>query len=95
MNDIIAALQDVSALVTRGSDVARTEARRMATQREHKAAACQRPLSDQPAAAAAQVIERIPGQHRSSLLSARVRRLWATGISVCRTAIGRQANDII
>jgi hypothetical protein len=70
MNNIISVLQDVSALVTRGSDVARTEARRMEAQREQV-------------------------HHGSRLLSARVRRFWATSISVCRTAIMGKANDII
>ena len=95
MNNIISVLQDVSALVTRGSDIARTEARRMEAQREHKAAECKQSVSDQPAVVAAQVVEHIQGHHRSGLLSTRVRRFWATSIGVCRTAIMGKANNII
>jgi len=94
MKNIISVLQDVSALVTHGSDIARTEVRRIEAQREHKAAECRQSLSNQPAVVAAQVVEHIQGHHRSGLLSTRVRRFWATRISVCRTAIMGKANNI-
>ena len=65
MKNIISVLQDVSALVTHGSDIARTEVRRIEAQREHKAAECRQSLSNQPAVVAAQVVEHIQGHHRS------------------------------
>ncbi len=60
MNDIIAVMLDVAGLLTRGSDVARTEARRIAEERGHRAASNALAVADQPVAAAAPATERSP-----------------------------------
>lgn len=67
MNDIVAVMLDVSGLLTRGSDVARTEARRIAGERGHRAATTALAVADRPVAAAAQATERTPMRPRSWL----------------------------
>jgi hypothetical protein len=58
MDDIAAIVLDVTGLVTRGSDAARTEARRIAAKRGRSAAASAAPAADPPLAAAVQATER-------------------------------------
>ena len=59
MDDIFRIMCDVAGLVTRGSDAARTEAWRVAAERERRAAAAPAPaVADQPFAAAAPAIGR-------------------------------------
>ncbi len=67
MNDITAVMLDVSGLVTRGSDVARIEAQRIAGERGHRAATNALAVADQPVAAAAQAAERTPVRPRGWL----------------------------
>jgi hypothetical protein len=49
LNDVFAVMLDVSALVTRGSELARTEARRVAAERERPADEQARRAADQTA----------------------------------------------
>jgi hypothetical protein len=49
LNDVVDVMLDVSALATRGSDLARTEARRVAAERERRADEQARRLADQAA----------------------------------------------
>jgi hypothetical protein len=49
LNDVFDVMLDVSALVTRGSDLARTEARRVVAERERRADEQARRLADQTA----------------------------------------------
>ena len=58
MDDIFRIMCDVAGLVTRGSDAAGMEARRIAAQREERAAARGLAGADQPAAAGAQPAEK-------------------------------------
>ena len=67
MNDIIAVMLDVAGLVTRGSDVARQEARRIAGERGHRAAAYALAVADQPVAAAVEATDRTPVRPRGWL----------------------------
>jgi len=62
INEIIAVLQDVSVLVTRGSDVARIEGQRVAAERKHRMIGCRPPLCGRSAAG---TNEHIPERHRS------------------------------
>ena len=57
-DDIYAILLDVSGLVTRGSDAARIEARRIDAERGRRAATNALAVADQPVAATAQAAER-------------------------------------
>jgi len=65
MDDIIAIMIDVAGLVTRGSDAARIEARRIAEARASRAAANAATSPDRPVAAAAQATERTPVRPRN------------------------------
>jgi hypothetical protein len=56
MNDVFDVMVDVSALVTRGSDLARTEARRVAAERERRADEQVRRLADQTALLPASIV---------------------------------------
>jgi len=65
MNGIFGIMCDVAGLVTRGSDAARIEARRIAAERERRAAAAHAPaVADQPVAAATPATERPPVRPR-------------------------------
>ena len=64
IKDIIAVLQDVSALVTRGSDAARIEVQRVAAERERRVMACRPPLCGESDAG---THEHIPERHRSGI----------------------------
>jgi hypothetical protein len=56
MNDIVGVMLDCSALVTRGSDLARTEARRVVAERERRADEQVRRLADQTALLPASIV---------------------------------------
>lgn len=60
VNEFTAVLMDVSGLLTRGSDAARQEARRIHAERERRVAANALAGTDQPVSAAAQATDRIP-----------------------------------
>jgi len=70
MKDIVAVMQDVSALITRGSDVARTEAQRSVAERQRRLAANGQGPAEQPAAADTRAIERTPRRFLGWLSSA-------------------------
>ena len=56
LNDVFDVMLDVSALVTRGSDLARTEARRVVAERERRADEQARRLADQTALLPASIV---------------------------------------
>ncbi len=58
MDDIAAIVLDVAGFLTRGSDAARIEARRIAAERGRSAAASAVPVADQPLAVPVQSTER-------------------------------------
>lgn len=64
MNDIIAVMLDVSGLITRGSDAARQEARRIDAERGYRADTNALAVADQPFVAAAQAAEPTPVRPR-------------------------------
>ena len=73
-DDIFAIMLDVAGLVTRGSDAARIEARRIDAERGRRADTNALAVADQPVAAAAQAAERTPVRTRRWLKVAFVPR---------------------